>query len=127
MSSHVKKRTLIAIATQQPDTYGDNRSPILAAFQNIPSTLHRTYKRRVMGTLETVGTKHPELRAGGEQTHAREPGVRLLCLQQQDKGASWHGGGSRQTALRARTRSAAQSAYPVLLRSMMDCSGEARR
>ena len=36
---HVKNKTLIAIATQHTDTYGDNRSPIRAAFQNRPNTL----------------------------------------------------------------------------------------
>jgi hypothetical protein len=34
-----KNKTLIAMPTQHAETYGDNRSPILAAFQNTPKIL----------------------------------------------------------------------------------------
>ena len=39
LGGYEKNKTLIAIATQHAETYGDNRSPIRAAFQNSPNTL----------------------------------------------------------------------------------------
>ena len=36
---HEKNKTLIPIKMQHAETYGDNRSPILAAFQNSPNIL----------------------------------------------------------------------------------------
>ena len=76
---HVKNKTLIAIATQHTDTYGDNRSPIRAAFQNRPNTLlgshtHVSAAQHGQSEGRARQREHPNVR--GEQAQGTGDALR---------------------------------------------------
>jgi len=121
LGGYEKNKTLIAIATQHAETYGDNRSPIRAAFQNSPNTLVASVCVCVCACVRARS-----LRFSPNDT---APIVRGVCA------AGAHGLRKACIAARARLGIQARSAhadghahrqgrccgqYPVLFRSMME-------